>query len=209
MSILAPSPKRSSPRLPIAPLSPKQNVLKKEMELNQAECSVLRNQNSQLEIETNSLRKQLKYIKKSINLETSQRSQLIMEEEKKLENKLNSLDEEYQSQVSSILNEKKQKITQKLNDLNSKKKEFLDSRQNIYSEITQSKNQLIEFMNSAHAQISKLIDLEKDSEEDKKLKELQKELEETYSSMMTSDPLEKLPAKPLCSIEHSLVFEMP
>lgn len=162
MSILIPlSPKKTQQKLPVSPLSPKQNVLKKEMELNQAESAVLRNSNAQLEIEVNTLRKQLKYLKKSIQFETNQRSQLHLEEEKKLEQRLSELQNEYDNQVESILKERKQERDEELSNLKSKVNDFSDAKQNLYSSINESFQQMKEVMDSTHKQIKSFLESQK------------------------------------------------
>lgn len=153
MSILIPSSPKRVQKLPSAPLSPKQNVLKREMELNQAESAVLRNANAQLEIETNTLRKQLKYLKKSIQFESSQIAQIQSAEEKKLGNKLAELDNDYNNQVETIKNERKQMREEKISDLNNQIKDFNDFKQSVYSTIDESSKQMKEFISSARKQI--------------------------------------------------------
>lgn len=167
MSILIPtsptspvSPKRIQ-KLPSAPLSPKQNVLKKEMELNLAESAVLRNSNSQLEIETNTLRKQLKYLKKSIQFETNQRSQLLAEEEKKLEKKLLDLEEDFKNQVDDVSKERKQKRNDQLDPISNQIKELSDIKSNLQTTVSESSKQIKEFMALAHQQIIDQINSEK------------------------------------------------
>lgn len=153
MSILIPSSPKRVQKLPSAPLSPKQNVLKREMELNQAESAVLRNANAQLEIETNTLRKQLKYLKKSIQFESSQIAQIQSAEEKKLANKLAELDDDYNNQVETIKKERKQMREEKISVLNNQIKDFCDFKQSVYSTVDESSKQMKEFISSARKQI--------------------------------------------------------